>query len=114
MPSPADMPGAPRRERTLDRISHELDRTEERRRGERRHTPTGRSGPPPVTNQPRPTRPPTTEPRANSGLTPEQTIRHIALTHTTHYYRDSDTLPSTDDVLKTAAQFAAWIKEGEA
>lgn len=84
-PTPADIPGAPR--------------------------PTPRSAPPPVTHQPRTTRPPTGD-RASSGLTPEQTIRHVALTHATHYYRDTDALPTPDDVLKTAAQFAAWIKDG--
>ncbi len=113
-PSPRDMPGAPRRERgALERVNQQLDRAEDRRRGDRRNMPAGRSGPPPVTNQPRPARTPT-EARANSGLTPEQTIRHIALTHTTHYYRDSVELPSADEVLKTAARFAEWIKDGEA
>jgi hypothetical protein len=104
------MPGAPRR--TREAIDRQLDRAQDRH-GDRRHGSGARPAPPPVTNQPRPARTPT-EPRANSGLTPEQTIRHIALTHTTHYYRDSESLPSTDDVLKTAAQFAAWIKNGEA
>jgi hypothetical protein len=106
------MPGAPQRARTLDRIGQQLDRAQDRN-NDRRRTNGARPAPPPVTNQPRPARAPA-EPRANSGLTPEQTIRHIALTHTTHYYRDSESLPSTDDVLKTAAQFAAWIKNGEA
>jgi hypothetical protein len=98
-PTPATLPGAGLPH--LELLERRLDnRVQDRRQA-----------PPPVTVQPRPNRP-TNEPRTNSGLTPDQTIRHIALTHTTHYYRDQDPAPSSDEVIKTATQFANWIKDG--